>query len=44
MLSIVSSFQVLQNFKKSRYFRISLGLVATVEKNGSRTYNKSDKF
>ena len=44
MLSIVSSFQVLQNFKRSRYFRVSLGLVATVEKNGSRTYNQSDKF
>jgi hypothetical protein len=44
MLSIVSNFQVLQNFKKSRYFRVSLGLVPTVEKNGSRVYNDKDRF
>ena len=44
MLSIVSNFQVLQSFKKSRYFRVSLGLVPTVEKNGSRVYNDKDKF
>lgn len=44
MLSIVSNFQVLQSFKKSRYFRVSLGLVPTVEKNGSRIYNDKDKF
>lgn len=44
MLSIVSSFQTLQEFKKSRYFRVSLGLVPTIEKNGSRVYNDKDKF
>jgi AraC-like DNA-binding protein len=44
MLSIVSSFQILQNFKRSRYFRVSLGLVPTVEKNGTRIYNDKDKF
>ena len=44
MLSIVSNFQVLQNFKRSTYFRVSLGLVPTVEKNGSRVYNDKDKF
>ena len=44
MLSIVSNFQVLQSFKNSRYFRVSLGLVPTVEKNGSRIYNDKDKF
>lgn len=44
MLSIVSSFQTLQEFKKSRYFRVSLGLVPTIEKNGSRIYNDKDKF
>lgn len=44
MLSIVSSYQTLQEFKKSRYFRVSLGLVPTIEKNGSRIYNEQDKF
>jgi hypothetical protein len=44
MLNIVSSFQTLQEFKKSRYFRVSLGLVPTVEKNGSRVYNDKDRF
>lgn len=44
MLSIVSSFQTLQEFKKSTYFRVSLGLVPTVEKNGTRVYNDKDKF
>jgi hypothetical protein len=44
MLNIVSSYQTLQEFKKSRYFRVSLGLVPTVEKNGSRVYNDKDRF
>jgi hypothetical protein len=44
MLNIVSSYQTLQEFKKSRYFRVSLGLVPTVEKNGSRIYNDQDRF
>lgn len=44
MLNIVSSYQTLQEFKRSRYFRVSLGLVPTVEKNGSRIYNDKDKF
>jgi hypothetical protein len=44
MLNIVSSFQTLHAFKKSQYFRVNLGLVPTVEKNGNRTYNKDDKF
>jgi hypothetical protein len=44
MLNIVSSYQTLQEFKKSRYFRVSLGLVRTVEKNGSRVFNDKDRF
>jgi hypothetical protein len=43
-LNIVSAYQNLQTFKKSRYFRLNLGLVSTVEKNGDRTYNEKDKF
>lgn len=44
MLNVVTNFQILQEFKKSKYFKQNLGLVATVEKNGSRGYNSSDKF
>lgn len=44
MLNIVASYQTILKFKKSRYFKNNLGLVATVEKNGRRTYNEKDKF
>ena len=30
--------------KRSPFFRVSLGLVPTVEKNGSRSFNDKDKF
>jgi hypothetical protein len=30
--------------KRSNFYRVNLGLVATVEKNGSRSYNDKDKF
>lgn len=43
-LNIVTNPKVLAEVKKSRYFRMSLGFVATVEKNGSRSYNDKDKF
>jgi hypothetical protein len=43
-LHIVASYQTITEFKRSRYFKINLGLVATVEKNGKRTFNSSDKF
>lgn len=43
-LNIVSGYHNLQIFKRSRYFRVNLGLVTTVEKNGDRTYNDKDKF
>jgi hypothetical protein len=39
-----SNFQILQEFKKSRYFKVNLGLIATVEKNGKRAFNNQDKF
>jgi len=44
MLNIVAKFEIVNEFKKSRYFRQNLGLVATVEKNGRRTYNEKDRF
>lgn len=43
-LHIVGSYQTINKFKLSRYFKVNLGLVATVEKNGSRVYNDKDKF
>ena len=30
--------------KRSNFYRVNLGLVATVERNGSRSYNEKDKF
>jgi len=42
--SIVTNQKVNNYFKKSRYYRQNLGLVATVEKNGDRIYNERDKF
>jgi hypothetical protein len=44
LLHVVSGFQTVNIFKKSRYFRQNLGLVATVEKNGRRVYNEKDRF
>jgi hypothetical protein len=43
-VNIVSSYTISLEFKKSRYFVQSLGLVATVEKNGTRILNDKDKF
>lgn len=40
----VTSYSISQEFKKCRYFTQNLGLVATVEKNGQRTFNDKDKF
>lgn len=44
MLHVVSSFQVVNEFKKSRYFRQNLGLVATIDRNGRRVLNDKDRF
>ena len=43
-VNIVSSYRISQAFKRSRYFSQSLGLVATVEKNGQRVFNDKDRF
>ena len=42
--SIVTNQKINNCFKKSRYYRQNLVLVATVEKNGDRVYNERDKF
>lgn len=43
-MQIVSNYQIINLMKGSKYYRVSLGLVPTVENNGSRTYNQNDKF
>lgn len=43
-VNIVTNYQLITHIKTSRYFRVSLGLVATVEKNGSRKFNEKDMF
>ena len=43
-INIVTNFQLITMIKTSQYFRVSLGLVATIEKNGSIKYNASDRF
>jgi len=44
MVNIVTNYQLVTNLKTSRYFRTNLGIVATVDKNGSRSYNEKDGF
>lgn len=43
-MNIICGTDVVNIFKSSRYFRQNLGLIATVDKNGSRQYNQKDKF
>lgn len=42
--NVVTNSRLINEFKKSRYFRVNLGIVNTVEKNGSRSLNDRDKF
>ena len=44
MYRIVTNDKIINQFKRSRYFKVNLGLVNTVEKNGDRIYNERDKF
>jgi hypothetical protein len=44
IVNIVTNFQIIGKIKTSRYFRTNLGMVATIEKNGSRKYNPKDTF
>jgi len=44
MLNIVTNYQILQEFKKSQYYKVNLGIVPTVEKNGTRKFNDNDQF
>lgn len=43
--NIVTNFKIINEFKKrSRYFKINLGIVNTVDKNGNRVLNDKDSF
>ena len=43
--NIVTNFKIINEFKKrSRYFKINLGIVNTVDKNGNRVLNDKDNF
>jgi hypothetical protein len=43
-LHVVCGYHTVQEFKKSRYFRVNLGLVQTIDKGGRRLFNEKDKF
>lgn len=43
-INIVSSQQIANNFKVCRHFVKSLGLISTVDKNGTRIFNERDRF
>lgn len=43
-MHIVTNFQIINEMKRSNFFRVNLGLVPTVEKNGNRSFNDKDKF
>ena len=44
MYNIVTRTTLINELKKSKYYRQNLGLVTTVEHNGQRRYNEKDKF
>lgn len=43
-MHIVTNSGIISVMRQSRYFRVNLGLVQTVEKNGSRSYYDKDRF
>jgi hypothetical protein len=43
-INVISSYQIAQEFKKSKYFRQNLGLVSTIDKGGRRIMNTADAF
>jgi len=44
MYNIVTRQSLIQELKKSKYWRQNLGVVTTLEHNGQRRYNEKDKF
>jgi hypothetical protein len=43
-LNVVSNIEVVNMFKKSKFFRKNLGLVSSIDKNGNRVANEKDRF
>ena len=44
MYNVVTKPILIQELKKSRYYKQSLGLIPTVDKNGARVFNEKDEF
>jgi hypothetical protein len=44
MYNVVTKPILIQELKKSKHYKQSLGLIPTVEKNGERVYNEKDQF
>jgi hypothetical protein len=44
MYNVVTKPTLIQELKKSKYYKQSLGLIPTVEKNGERVFNEKDEF
>lgn len=44
MYNVVTKPSLIQELKKSKYYKQSLGLIPTVEKNGERVFNEKDEF
>ena len=44
MYNVVTRPSIILELKKSKYYKQSLGLVPTVEKNGARVFNDKDTF
>jgi len=44
MFNVVTNPKIINFFKKSKYWRVNLGLVSTIDKGGNRVYSDRDKF
>lgn len=44
MYNVVTKPILIQELKKSKYYKQSLGLIPTVDKNGERVFNEKDEF
>jgi len=42
--NVVTSSKIMKEIKKSKYFKVNLGIVNTIDKNGNRILNDRDKF
>jgi len=41
---IVTNHKIIQEIKKSKYFKVNLGISSTIDKNGERILNDKDQF